>query len=383
MNQAKNLHGLIKKYQIFHCVECGKCTGACPLTHVDQDFSPRLFAKYVIEEGLDSVYVQEKVWACLTCGLCQERCLLGISFADFVREIRAIYFEGDQKGLLTHGGALQMLMRMQSAPRLKQNRLDWRRPDLRTADTGEIMYFVGCLTYFDAYFSDWNLDLQKIAVHTVRILNRLGIEPVVLSDERCCGHDLLYTGDREAFDALRMHNIESFRKAGIKTIVTACAECSHILKTHYPIGGEAFPFQVLHLSEFLRKTGLPDTQPMDMVMTYQDPCRLGRCQKVFHEPREILRGVVDLREMRHAGPGAWCCGNSGWLGCNRYSKQMQMERLQEAKDTRSSVIVTACPKCQIHLSCAMRDVNLLHDVRMRIMDFASVISESMGQDGAP
>ena len=118
---------------------------------------------------------------------------------------------------------------MQTAPRLAQNRLDRVTPELKVASQGETLYFVGCLTYFDAFFSDFNVSLNKIAVHTVKILNGLGIEPVVLADERCCGHDLIWSGDEEPFHKLRDLNMESFRKAGVKTIITACAECSHVL----------------------------------------------------------------------------------------------------------------------------------------------------------
>jgi len=81
--------------------------------------------------------------------------------------------------------------------------------------------------------------------------------------------------------------------------------------------------------------------------------------------------------MPHFGPGAWCCGNSAWLNCDRYSKQMQVERLLEAKGTQADLIVTACPKCQVHLTCAMRDVNRLQDLSMKILDISSIIAESI------
>ncbi len=377
MEQKNTLYKLIEKYQVFHCVECGKCTGACPLAQVDRDFSPRLVAKWAIEEGTGSSYVREKAWTCLTCGLCHQRCPQGIPFADFVRAIRPLYVKEDCRGHLSHGGALQTLMRMQAAPGLAQNRLDWVTPELKISSQGETLYFVGCLSYFDAFFSDLKVSLKKIAVHTVRVINELGIEPVVLADERCCGHDLIWSGDEETFHKLRDLNMESFRKAGVKTIITACAECSHVLGGLYPDSAEPFPFEVMHLSEYLQNADLPQMNKLSGVATYQDPCRLGRFQEVYEAPRELLGSILELKEMRHFGPGAWCCGNSSWLNCDRYSKQMQVERLLEAHSTGSDLIVTACPKCQVHLTCAMRDVNRLQDLSMRIQDLSSVIAESM------
>ena len=81
--------------------------------------------------------------------------------------------------------------------------------------------------------------------------------------------------------------------------------------------------------------------------------------------------------MPHFGHGAWCCGNSAWLHCDRYSKQLQVERLREAKSTKADMIVTACPKCRVHLTCAMQDANRKDDFRMKIRDMTSLIADSL------
>ncbi|HBF43806.1 MAG TPA: (Fe-S)-binding protein [Desulfobacteraceae bacterium] len=383
MNNNNTLSQLIENFQVFHCVECGKCTGTCPLAQVDRDFSPRLIAKHAIEDGIESEYVREKAWTCLTCGLCDERCPVGISFSEFIRAIRSIYTRKNLKGHLSHGGALQGLMRMQKAPQLKQNRLDWITPDLHVSTHGKVLYFVGCLPYLDTFFHDMNLNLTKIAVDTVKILNSIGIDPVVLPDERCCGHDLIWTGDEDSFSTLRHLNLESFSKSGAKTIVTACGECSYVLKNLYPVPSEPFPFEVMHLSEYLQKKGFHSGTSSSKTATYQDPCRLGRFQGVYHAPRELLGAILELKEMPHSGTGAWCCGNSAWLHCDSYSKQMQVERLTEAKGSKSDLLVTACPKCQVHLTCAMRDTNRLQDLHMKIQDLSSVIAKSIEGDDSP
>ena len=384
MNQNNTLSELIEKFQIFHCVECGKCTGACPLAQVDRDFSPRLAAKHAIEEGLDSGYVKEKVWTCLTCGLCNERCPIGISFTEFIRAIRPLFITEDFKGHLSHGGTLHGLMRMQTAPDLNQNRMDWITGEHKISSQGEILYFSGCLTYIETFFSEMNLKLKKIASDTVKILNSVGIEPVVLPDERCCGHDLIWTGDEKSFHKLRSLNIESFKKAGVKTIITSCGECSYTLKNLYRQPAEQFPFEVMHLSEYLQKIGFSAGSELTGIATYQDPCRLGRFMGVYDAPRQLLGSIMELREMPHFRAGAWCCGNSAWLHCDRYSKQMQVERLLEAKGTKSDMIVTACPKCQVHLTCAMNDVNLFQDLSMEIRDISSILAESIeGDDSEP
>jgi len=335
-------------------------------------------AKYFIEQGPAFPYVREKVWSCLTCGLCEERCPSGIAFGHFVREIRSQYMRTDGRLHLSHGGALQGIMRMQSRKDLRQHRLDWVTPGLKISTHGDVLYFVGCLPYFEAFFVAMDLPLTRIAVETVKVLNALGIAPVVLAEERCCGHDLIWTGDEEAFQKLRHMNLQAFHDTGAKTIVTACAECSHVLKQFYGEDAGSFPFEVKHLSEFLLDSDFPVGNPPGWIATYQDPCRLGRFQGVYEAPRELLKPLLEYREMRHSGPGAWCCGNSAWLHCDRYSKQIQVERLREAKETGSDVIVTACPKCQVHLTCAMKDNNLRHDLKMEIKDLSSVMADSIG-----
>ena len=209
----------------------------------------------------------------------------------------------------------------------------------------------------------------------------MGVEPVVLPDERCCGHDLIWTGDEKSFDKLRQINIASFKKAGIKTIITSCGECNYTLKNLYSQTDEHYPFEVMHISEYLHKNGFSSHRVLDKIATYQDPCRLGRFMGVYDAPRELLGSILELREMSHFRTGAWCCGNSAWLHCDRFSKQMQVERLKEAKQTQSDLIVTACPKCQVHLTCAMNDVNLMHELSMEIRDISSLLAESMkGKD---
>jgi Fe-S oxidoreductase len=329
--------------------------------------------KALLEEGMESASVQDPAWSCLTCGLCDVRCPSGIRFSRFVQALRSLSKEQGFSGHLSHTGALQGIMRMQASVDLDQNRLGWVSPELKICDKGDILYFVGCLPYFDIFFAEMGLDLCGIARDAVKILNTLGVTPAVMSDERCCGHDLLWTGEHDAFNALRKLNIESFQKAGAKTILTGCAECSYTLKHYY----SDFPSQVMHLTEYLEKMGFRPQKPLKRVVTYQDPCRLSRYQRLDGPPRALLESVGDLKEMRHRGTGAWCCGNSAWLHCDRYSKQMQVERLLEAKATGADLMVTACPKCRIHLTCAQKDVNALHDLDMPLKDIVSLIAESL------
>jgi Fe-S oxidoreductase len=114
-------------------------------------------------------------------------------------------------------------------------------------------------------------------------------------------------------------------------------------------------------------------------VTYQDPCRLGRHLGVYEAPRTALGAVpgVELVEMRRSGPRALCCAGSAWSSCDRHSKAIQVERLREARATGAEVMVTACPKCQIHLRCAMRDPKLGDEIRIELRDVAEVLAAAL------
>lgn len=115
-------------------------------------------------------------------------------------------------GKCSHSGAMEMLQTIMTAPDLNQNRLDWVTEDMKTAKEGEILYFVGCAPYFDIFFSDLDLTIMEGAASSVQLLNALGVTPVLLPNERCCGHDLLWNGDVDNFKMLAKHNLEAIKK---------------------------------------------------------------------------------------------------------------------------------------------------------------------------
>jgi heterodisulfide reductase subunit D len=117
-------------------------------------------------------------------------------------------------------------------------------------------------------------------------------------------------------------------------------------------------------------------------VTYQDPCRLGRHLGIYEPPREIIKAIpgIKLVEMEHRGEDSICCGTSAWTNCGSYSKEIRVERLFEAKATGAEVLVTACPKCQIHFKCAMvdRGAEKGSTVKMEVMDIVTLVANALG-----
>lgn len=345
----------------FHCLDCGKCTATCPVSRVNEQFSPRKQVMKAVFNGEDGVVNDPLLWTCLTCGRCSERCPSNVDFDAFTQRVRVRAFEQGRRPTCTHGGMLQAVMRMMTGEGIKQNRLDWITDDLKVAGEGETLYFAGCLPHLQAVFSkNYGVNPIDIARSTVRILNALGIEPVVLPNERCCGHDLLWSGDIGGFRSLARLNVDTIRKSGVKQIVTSCAECASCLALDYPMHSEGLGLPVHHLSEFIgdRMGELP-LRRVNAAVTFHDPCRLSRHLNAVDPPRAVLNAIPGLKllEMPKNGRQSTCCGTSCWMNCNSGSKRIQSGRLMEAEETGSDLLVTACPKCQIHFACAMNSAN--------------------------
>ena len=122
---------------------------------------------------------------------------------------------------------------------------------LRTAPESDVIYFPGCLPYYDTVFGKMNIEGIEIARAAVKILNHLGIEPMVLENERCCGHDPYWQGDMDTFRKLAELNLETISKTGAKRLVTTCPECAFTLRSTYPEQVGDLGLEVMHITELL------------------------------------------------------------------------------------------------------------------------------------
>ncbi|MFQ5604483.1 MAG: (Fe-S)-binding protein [bacterium] len=374
----------VKKTNASFCLECGKCSAACPVAQVNDSYSPRRMVSHSLQQSSDDVVFDPMLWACLTCKNCEAGCPADVDYSTLTLGIRSQAKQVGQTALCSHGGALQSLMRIMTAPDLNQQRLNWVNDDLKIAQEGEVLYFVGCAPYFDAFFADLGVRTLDASKSVVKLLNNVGIEPVLMADERCCGHDLLWSGDEENFKKLAQKNIETIQKTGAKKVVFSCPECYRTLQEDYPAHFGALGFDSFHISEFISdklqsKEVMFPTNNRDLQATFQDPCRLGRHLGVYEAPRQVLSNLpgVTFNEMPKNSQRAVCCGVSNWMNCTTFSKQIQVQRLRQAKATGADTLITACPKCEIHFRCAMKDQNLGAEITMDIKNIATIAAESL------
>ncbi len=366
------------------CSQCSKCSGICQISKV-QTFTPSKIIQLILEGSEDKVIRSGVLWDCITCNSCLQNCPENVNFADIARNAKYQMRKLDKEkidDITAHRGIYLTLSEIMSKPFLTPKRnLDWVPKDCKISDNGEVLYFVGCLPFYEFEF-----ELDNIAKSTLKIMCQIEKDPVVvLKDENCCGHDLYWgQGKFKAFIRLAKKNLDNFERAGISKIVTACAECYRTLSVDYPKLFEDFneKFEVKHLIEYIYdkwiegaiefkkpKENDPETE---IKFTYHDPCRLSRFlpqeSTVIKKSREIfdyLRVLgYSFKEMKHNKENALCCGVSSWMNCNARSKALRYTRLLEAKDA-GDVMVTSCPKCNIHLSCLQNDYEDIASIQIK------------------
>ncbi len=376
-----SIQDLIERTKVSFCQDCGVCTGSCPVSRVLPGFSPQqMVGKFVLSADLgleDEALSDRDMWSCLTCALCLQRCPSKVEYLEFVRAVREEAFRTGNKATFAHDGVIETIVNMQRGG-LHQNKTAWAREAGQIAESGEYYLFVGCLPYFDVLFRDMGISSLGSASHMLKMLNKLGIEPVVSDEERCCGHDLLWSGNVDVFKELAAFNIEMIKRCGSKKVIFGCPEGYVAFKAYYPLYFGELDFEVVHfydlVGEQIKDGALKLSRVEEQTVTYHDPCRLGRMAGIYEAPRELIAGMpgMTLVEMERNRENAVCCGVSCWANCSSYSKQIQMDRLKEAEATGADALITACPKCKIHFTCALSS----SDMKMEVKDLTEVMAAS-------
>lgn len=380
----QSLENIIQETKTYYCLECGKCTSVCPVARYDPSFSPRAIIENALLGFEGELIFDRELFSCLTCYNCSQKCPAEVDFPVFVRKARGIAQDNGQHGICAHSGQLQSLARLMTSPEIKQKRLEWLSDKYRVSDESDTLFWVGCAPYFEPIFEDIEFSALDITKASLKVLNLLGVEPKLLSNEKCCGHDMLWTGDEDTFKKLAEHNAAQIKESGVKKIIFSCPEGYRTFKLDYPNYVD-LDCEVQHISEFLaekiEKNGLKFRE-IEKTVTYQDPCRLGRHLGIYDAPRKVLESIpgVELVELEHNKGDSICCGTSAFTNCDSYSNTIRAARLAEAKATGAETLITCCPKCQTHFKCAMVDKGeeKRSTVTIEVLDLINLVAEALG-----
>ena len=382
------------------CMRCGRCVQACPSAGAGEAFAPRDFIQATIR-GLwqehspvgdirfltkDPLIDPKAPWNCTTCAACLEVCpVYGATFEAVLRK----------RGLLIQEGTGVPDLMNQTLERLfnyenpwvssKREKAVWTKgldiPALaKGGKTAALCYFVGCTTSIDAR-------AQAIAKSFSSILKHAGVNFGILGEkEPCCGDIARVVGEVGLFEEKKMNCMDLFGQYDIKDVVTSSPHCFHAFLNEYP---QEKGFGVRHYSLLLRELvgdgRLKFKKNGSLRVTYHDPCFLGRHNRIFDEPREVIRSIpgTTLIEMVHHGPDSLCCGAGGgrmWQGKELDGKARMSEiRVREAHATGAEVLITACPLCLIMLEDALKTLGF--EKEMKVMDLNEVVLQSLEKTG--
>ena len=357
------------------CYQCGTCDVVCPWNRV-RNFSMRKIVRQAAL-GLSEID-NEEIWRCTTCGTCPQRCPRGVNQIELgvsLRRIATEYgaFPASVAPIVTVSDNLRAEGNPFNMERAK--RADWAE-SLGVKDYVEgmeILYFPGCYLSYDPR-------LKKVAAATVKILNKAGVDFGILgAKENCCGESIRKTGNEELFKHLARQNIKTFIEHGVKKILVSSPHCYHTFKNEYP--EFSVHFEVIHISEYLSElfaTGrLKPVRDYGQKITYHDPCYLGRHNKIFDAPRDVLKRIPgsEFVEMQDHHENSLCCGGGGgriWMETPKAERFSDI-RLKQAVDVGAQVMVTACPYCITNFTDS--SLGLPEGQAMEIKDITEIVQD--------
>jgi Fe-S oxidoreductase len=402
------------------CTECGRCQSQCPAWATGKPLSPKqvildlrdhAFAEapwlLTPEAGRDKlpdpvkheaerplvgkdggVIDPDVIWSCTNCGACVEECPVDIEHIDHIDGMRRYQVLIESAFPVEAAGMLRNL----------ENKGDpWGMGEIRRAEwiteldfevpvaegkldpDVEYLFWVGCAGALEDR-------ARKTTKAIATLLHQAGVKFAVLGPaETCTGDPARRIGNEFVYQMLAQQNIETLNEAAPKTIVASCPHCFNTIANEYPqLGGH---YEVIHHTQLLArlvKAGrLTPAGRIEEKLTYHDPCFLGRHNKIFTPPREILDAVpgVQAEEMHRCKNRGFCCGAGGarmWME-ERIGKRINIERIDEALTLNPDTISTSCPYCLVMLgdAVAAKKANGQAKDTLEVVDVAQLLARSV------
>ncbi|WP_185995338.1 (Fe-S)-binding protein [Nocardioides campestrisoli] len=416
------------------CTECGRCQSQCPAWNTEKPLSPKLlvlglrdhaYAKAADTESHrdralvgsgskgdsagagtdvldyfynpadgDFVIDEDVLWSCTSCGACVQQCPVDIEHVDHIMDMRRYQLlveanfpaELNQlfKGLENKGNPWNM------SPNA---RMDWAKDlpfdvqvvgeTIESLDEVDWLFWVGCAGAYE--------DRAKKTTRAVaELLDIAGVSFGVLGNgETCSGDPARRAGNEFVFQGLAQQNVETFKEYKVKKVVSTCAHCFNTLKNEYKDFG--IELEVVHHTQLLNRlvregklTPVKDgAGAAKRSITYHDPCYLGRHNKVYEPPRELLQILpgAEYVEMERSNERSFCCGAGGarmWMEEN-LGERINVNRTQEAVSTGADQIAVGCPFCRVMLADGLTSEQAKGNAReeVEVLDVAQMLLASV------
>ncbi|MFB8777357.1 (Fe-S)-binding protein [Streptomyces broussonetiae] len=344
------------------------------------------------------------LWSCTTCGACVEQCPVDIEHIDHILDMRR-YQVMIESAFPSEAGTMLKNLEKKGNPwgLAKKQRLEWTKEvdfdvpvvgkDIEDLSEVEYLYWVGCAGALEDR-------AKKTTKAFAELLHMAGVKFAIMGgDEKCTGDSARRLGNEPLFQELGMENVAALNMAfgeddddpetkkpkSAKKIVATCPHCLNTLGNEYPqLGGD---YEVIHHTQLLQhlvdEGKLIPVTPVEGIITYHDPCYLGRHNKIYTPPREIIANVPGLRneEMHRHKERGFCCGAGGarmWME-ERIGKRINNERVDEALALNPDIVSTACPFCLVMLTDSVNGKKNDGQAKesIQVVDVAQLLLESV------
>ncbi|MGA9351481.1 MAG: (Fe-S)-binding protein [Anaerolineae bacterium] len=371
-------HKFVEQYDLLGCIQCGRCTGGCPLALRSPLNVRRIIYEFLIRDQLD-IKERPEIWDCTTCATCTLRCPKGLDPALMLIGMRRV---------LTEGGRIKPTVRdaLESTFKLgnpwgrgKGKRSDWAQDlnvkNLAEGAKAEILYFVGCTPAYDDR-------VQAVARAMVKVFEKAGVDFGILGNEEvCCGSEMRRLGEEGLFEFLGEENLALFQQYGIKQMVTTSPHCYNSFKNEY----EGLDVEVQHYTQLvaglIERGKLTFSKEVNKVVTYHDPCFLGKQNQVYDEPRAILQSIPGLEfvDFDRSRERSLCCEGGGgrmWVEASSTRERLAETRVKDARALGAEVIATACPFCLLTLEDAVKTTGAEDSIQ--VLDIIELVAQAIG-----
>jgi Fe-S oxidoreductase len=422
----------------YACTECARCTNYCPAYNTGKNLSPMQLVHDIRYEMLDRVALGDRIaqleqqvsdldtfgaehgdtpdhpspdlvfarnqlaaaqaerenmpkltggrvaedtlWACTTCGACQEVCPVFIEHPLKILQMRQNLVLEQEKTPPELQRTFRNIERQSNPWGIgNDQRMDWAKdldvPTIEDHPDPEYILWVGCAGAFDSR-------IIKQTRAMIKVLNTAGVDYAVLGhSEACTGDPARRAGNEMLFQMLAEQNVETLKAAHAKKVVTSCPHCLHTLRHDYPQFGA--DFEVVHhtqLIDHLYKSGKLKSESAPVgTITYHDSCYLGRWNREFDAPRAVIEavGVPNVVEMARSRQYGFCCGAGGarMFMEEPEGQRVNLNRTEEVLATQAEAVAVACPFCNIMLTDGMKQKNV--EDKVAVIDIAELVAQSL------
>ncbi|MBI4813542.1 MAG: succinate dehydrogenase/fumarate reductase iron-sulfur subunit [Methanobacterium sp.] len=350
------------------CIDCYSCLSACPVLNVNDEFAGPYFMRYLSKFAMDPRDCSDRaeegfgegLYCCTSCSKCVEVCPKEIiTFGGAIEKLREIACQEGIGPLPPHRLVKELIEKTgrsveppEEGPMRDGFIKTVNSQRVKAKDTEEdgkekIALFTGCLMDYR---------LPEIGMALIDVLNKHNVIVEVPSQQVCCGSPLIRTGQTDAVEKLVKQNAKALE--GYDTIITVCAGCGATLKKDYPEYGANL--NVMDISEYLAdKLNIEDMKPVNMKVTYHDPCHLVRGQGIREEPREILKKIKGLEFVEMEVPDQ-CCGAGGGVraGKPEIAESLGREKAKMIEKLGVDAVITICPFCENNIRASLEKEGL-------------------------